>query len=117
MGQIIFYKTKNLPLISSFYQEQLNFKMWVDQETCHILKGNNLLLGFCQSDIIEKETMITFFYKTKKEVDDIYQNLFPTCPPPKENERYNIYQFFAEDPEGRTLEFQHFLHPIDWVWS
>ena len=78
MGQIIFYKTKNLPLISSFYQEQLNFKMWVDQETCHILKWNNLLLGICQSDIIEKETMITFFYKTKKEVDDIYKNQFPS---------------------------------------
>ena len=43
--------------------------------------------------------MITFFYKTKKEVDDLYKNLFPSCPPPKENERYNIYQFFAEDPE------------------
>ena len=60
---------------------------------------------------------ISSFNKTKKEVDDLYKNLFPSCPPPKENERYNIYQFFAEDPEGRTLEFQHFLHPIDWVWS
>ena len=29
------------------------------------------------------------------------------------NEQYQIYQFFAEDPEGRTLEFQAFLHPVE----
>jgi len=32
---------------------------------------------------------------------------------PEVNEQYDIYQFFADDPEGRTLEFQTFLHPID----
>ncbi|NIQ07613.1 MAG: hypothetical protein GWO20_18420 [Candidatus Korarchaeota archaeon] len=31
---------------------------------------------------------------------------------PKVNEKYQIYHFFAEDPEGRTIEFQHFLHEI-----
>jgi hypothetical protein len=117
MGQIIFYKTKDLKLISSFYQNELGFKLWFDQKTCQILKGNNLLLGFCQNSLIEKETMITFFFKTKEEVDDIHRNKFPTMDPPKENKKYNIYQFFSKDPEGRILEFQHFLHPIDWVWN
>ena len=117
MGQIIFYKTRDLPLISSFYQNELDFKLWIDQKTCQILKGKNLLIGFCQSDVVEKETMITFFFKTKKEVDDIFSKKFPSNNPPRENKQYKIYQFFAEDPEGRTLEFQNFLHPIDWIWT
>jgi hypothetical protein len=32
--------------------------------------------------------------------------------PPKINERYRIYHFYARDPEGRRLEFQRFLHEI-----
>lgn len=31
---------------------------------------------------------------------------------PRENKDYKIYQFFAKDPEGRTLEFQYFMHPV-----
>lgn len=36
---------------------------------------------------------------------------------PRHNERYQIYQFFAKDPEGRNLEFQAFLHPLTEVSS
>jgi hypothetical protein len=32
---------------------------------------------------------------------------------PAVNEKYQIYNFFTKDPEGRTLEFQAFLHPIE----
>jgi hypothetical protein len=37
--------------------------------------------------------------------------------PPRVNDRYQIYQFFAKDPEGRQLEFQAFLHPLSVVTS
>jgi hypothetical protein len=33
--------------------------------------------------------------------------------PPKINEKYEIYHFFASDPENRVIEFQSFLHPVD----
>jgi nitroreductase len=33
--------------------------------------------------------------------------------PPTDNEKYNIFQFFAHDPEGRVLEFQHFHNRVD----
>jgi len=33
---------------------------------------------------------------------------------PKENKRYRIYHFYARDPDGRSIEFQYFMHPIDW---
>ena len=32
--------------------------------------------------------------------------------PPRENPDYRIYHFFARDPEGRSLEFQSFLHEL-----
>ena len=31
--------------------------------------------------------------------------------PPRENERFRIYNFFARDPDGYRLEFQRFLDP------
>lgn len=31
---------------------------------------------------------------------------------PRENTKYRIYHFFGVDPEGRTVEFRHFLHPV-----
>jgi len=32
--------------------------------------------------------------------------------PPKENPKYRIYHFYGRDPEGRSIEFQQFLHPV-----
>jgi len=31
---------------------------------------------------------------------------------PKENTKYRIYNSFGVDPEGRKVEFQHFLHRV-----
>ena len=58
--------------------------------------------------------MLTFFYDTKEEVDEVYSVARESAiDAPRENEKYNIYQFFAKDPEGRTLEFQAFLSPVE----
>jgi hypothetical protein len=57
--------------------------------------------------------MITFFYPSREEVDRIFAELQDIASTdPAENQRYRIYQFFAADPEGRALEFQAFLHPL-----
>jgi nitroreductase len=32
---------------------------------------------------------------------------------PKRNDRYDIYHFYARDPEGRSIEFQAFEHPLE----
>jgi hypothetical protein len=54
--------------------------------------------------------MITFFYPTKEDVDAIYDMLkHISTSEPKVFEKYEIYQFFAQDPEGRAIEFQAFL--------
>ena len=87
-------------------------EVWLEQPDCIILQHGNLLLGFCQRDSAEVDGMITFVYDRKEKVDLMYNRLEDIATgPPKENAKYQIYQFFAEDPEGRALEFQVFLHP------
>ena len=117
MAGIIFYKTNNLQEIVDFYIS-LGSKIWLDQGDCVILSHDNFLFGFCErKGDITKGWLTTFFYQTPKEVDTIYEQMKDRAETqPLKNEKYNIYQFFAKDPEGRGLEFQAFLHEIDFNW-
>ena len=113
MAGIIFFKTGNLQQIQDFYMSRIGMNLWLDQGGCVILKHENLLLGFCEREEVENSGMITFFYDTKDEVDAMYQKMqAEALGKPVVNEKYRIYQFFAKDPEDRTLEFQAFLHPV-----
>ncbi|MHA1924798.1 MAG: VOC family protein [Candidatus Thorarchaeota archaeon] len=94
MAGIIFFRTKNLDAIIQFYTERLGMTVWLEQKGCTILHHGNLLLGFCEKDVCETEGVITFFSETRNYVDMM------------------IYQFYATDPEGRTLEFQSFMHNV-----
>lgn len=106
---IVFFKTKDLPAITEFYQEEIGCELWLDQGGCHILKYGTMLLGFCQREIVDACGIITFVYDAKEGVDEIYQKLLPIADaPPHDNPEYRIYQFFAKDPEGRVIEFQYF---------
>lgn len=114
LAGIVFFKTTMLEEIVDFYVNDIGMHIWLEQEDCTILSQGNLLLGFCHRDIAEVEGLITFFYPTEEDVDamyDLLENI--SISKPTLNERYQIYQFFAEDPEGRALEFQAFLHPVE----
>jgi len=114
MSGIVFKKTKDLEQISNFYQNVIGMELWQDQDKCKIFEKGNLQLGFCEGDEIDNDGIITFYYNNKKEVDEVYNNgQLEVIEEPKENDKFNIYQFFAKDPEGRTLEFQTFLHNIN----
>ena len=118
MAGILFQTTKNLRKIIDFYTIKIKAKIWINQSDCIILKHDNFLLGFCQREKISTGCLITFFYRTKQEVDTMFQILKDhAVTTPTENTKYNIYQFFAKDPEDRDLEFQAFLHEIDFDWS
>ena len=107
---IVFFQTKQLPVLKGFYVDQVGCEVWLDQGGCMIFKAGNMLFGFCQREKAETQGMITFFVETKKEVDDFYQKFKKIAlSPPKENPKYQIYHFFAKDPEGRYVEFQKFL--------
>lgn len=114
MAGIIFFKSKNLEKVKEFYTKQVRMNIWLEQEDCIVLKHGNLLLGFCAREETDTQGMITFFYPTREEVDSMYAKLVE-CEKaePKVNDKYQIYHFFAKDPENRTIEFQSFLHHVD----
>ncbi len=113
MNGILFLKTKGLESLKTFYIEKIGCELWQDQNDCAIFRHGNFLFGFCERDDIEDKAMLTFFYESKEEVDRMYEKLRDIAESrPVENEKYNIYQFFAKDPEGRTIECQYFNDPV-----
>jgi len=118
MAGIIFYKTKMPEELDRFYIGRLGMELWLDQGGCRIYRSDNLLLGFCHREDADLDGIITFFFPERSQVDETYLNLKDIADaPPRHNSRYQIYQFFACDPEGRTLEFQSFEHPIDYQFA
>lgn len=112
---IVFLSTQKLKEIQDFYIERIGCQLWLDQGSCVILKYGNMLLGFCKGEEADRNGTITFFFKAKDDIDRMYEKFKDTVDsPPKENEKYRIYHFYAKDPEGRAIEFQCFLHAIDW---
>ena len=112
-GGIVFLRTHHLDSIVDFYMENVNCNIWLDQGKCKILKHGNMLFGFCESDKIDKEGVITFFYPEKSKVDTMYTKLQDVANhPPKMNPDFRIYHFYAKDPEGRSIEFQYFDHKL-----
>lgn len=113
MSGINFFKTENLEDIKDFYIDKVGMNLWLDQGGCIILQHGNMLLGLCESDGKETEGVITFFYREREKVDEKYEQFKDTArEKPKVREKFDIYNFFAEDIEGRTIEFQTFLHPV-----
>jgi predicted lactoylglutathione lyase len=117
MAGIIFIRTQNLSEVTDFYKK-LGATLWVQQPDINILKHGNMLFGFHQQPEASKDVLLTFFYKEKRHVDEMYQEYKERAlSQPKENMKYKIYNFFATDPEDRKIEFQTFLHPIEYDWN
>jgi len=114
MSGIVFFGTENHDAVVEFYTETMGAEVWLEQTACTILKHGNMLLGFCDRDDTEDEGVVTFFYDDREGVDDMYDRLADRARgSPEENEEYDIYQFFADDPDGRTVEVQAFLHETE----
>uniref|UniRef100_A0A7C3NE89 VOC family protein n=1 Tax=candidate division WOR-3 bacterium TaxID=2052148 RepID=A0A7C3NE89_UNCW3 len=115
-GGIIFFKTKKLDQIKNFYIENFDMEIFLDQKKCVILKYENLLLGFCDSEEVENSSTITFFYESKNKVEKMYEKLKKLVTVDlKINPYFKIYHFYIKDPEGRNVEIQHFLDKISEV--
>jgi hypothetical protein len=111
-GGLVFVKTKDRPIIVKFYQDNMDMKVWLEQPDITVLSHGNMLIGFHQQpgdEVLVPSTpgiMYTFVYPSRSEVDAMYARFRDTTAdgPPRENATYQIYQFFAADPEGRKLE-------------
>ena len=114
MSGIVFLGTRRLDELKDFYLQRVGCRLWLEQADCALFRHDNLILGFCQRGEADTGGIITFFYESKDEVERMYDVLKNIAlSPPAHNDKYRIYQFFARDPEGRMLEFQHFDHPVD----
>lgn len=110
MSGIVFYATTNHDAVVEFYKDRLGMQTWLEQPDCTILERGNLLVGFCDRDRTDDGGIVTFVYPDREAVDDAHDRLADVATEePHENLTYNIYQFFATDPDGRTVECQAFL--------
>ena len=113
MSGIIFLKCLDLEAVKDFYMGTVGMETWLEQPGISILRHGNMLLGFHSAGSVDKGCLITFFYEARDEVDAMHERLKGSAvSPPKVNDKYRIYNFFARDPEGRDIEFQAFLHPV-----
>ena len=117
---ITFLQTDDLDKTTEFYVKNLHCKLILDQGQCRIFETSNMtFIGFCSHDFLNKNqntVCLTFVCDSKEDVDIWYNQLkelnVPTKAPPAENKKFRIYNFFATDPNGITIEIQFFLHPF-----
>ncbi|MFC4544708.1 VOC family protein [Halosolutus amylolyticus] len=108
MDGIVFFRTERHDDVVGFYRD-LGATVWREQPDCTILEAGTFRFGFCDREIADTEGIVTFVFDDRAGVDDAYGRLADRADDePRFNETYDIYQFFATDPEGRTVEFQTF---------
>ena len=117
-GFVAFYPCHDLAATTDFYTRDMQLELIRAQKTCVIFKvAREAYLGFCQHDgdiPNHKGVIITVL---TGEVDEVYQRLLhlniETEGKPKENDSFDIYHFFARDPDGYRLEIQRFNEPLE----
>ena len=108
-GGIVFFRTENRERVVDWYRETVGAETWLEQTGCTILTFEGFRFGFCDGEETETEGILTFVYDDAAAVDAMHERMGDAADEePHENEQYEIYQFFASDPDGRTAEFQTF---------
>lgn len=109
-GGMVFLATADLAGIVAFYTSTIGMTIWHQAPEVTILRFGNLLLGLHDLEHVDSDCLISFTYSTRTGVDRMYRVMLGGADgPPRVLDQYGIYTFFAQDPEGRKLEFQHFL--------
>lgn len=117
-GLIAFYPASDLSASSDFYGRDLGLRLARDQESCVIFRvAGSAYLGFCQSEGALAAHPGIILTLLVDDVDGLYARLrslgAETENPPRVNERFAIYHFFARDPDGYRVEVQRFLEPLE----
>jgi hypothetical protein len=113
MTGIVFYRTDQRTRVVTFSRSRLGFEGWLTQDAGYrILRRDNLLREFCSPRSPDTDGIVTVVVGDRDAVDERYDDLEDVSRgPPEENDEFRIYQFFADDPDGRTVEIQTVLHP------
>jgi hypothetical protein len=113
MSGIVFFATEDEARVVEFYRERVGATVWLEQDGCTILNHDAFKFGFCERDHTDDCSIVTFYYPDREAVDAMYDELADCARgPPVENDQYDVYQFFADDPDGRTVECQTFRHDL-----
>ena len=109
--------TDDLDATCRFYAETIGLTQALDQGGCRIFQTSPTgFLGICRArpgrHVEPKGVVVTF---VTPDVDAwhrhlIAQGITPEGTPTRSN-AFNVYCFFARDPNGYLLEFQTFLDP------
>lgn len=117
-GFIAFVCTADLERAHAFYAGALGLPLVLDQGTCRIYRVRpGAHIGVCRRADETPAPGGLILTIVTDDVDGWYARLAAANQvlegPPKRNDTYRIYHFFARDPDGRRIEVQRFLEP-DW---
>jgi hypothetical protein len=113
MSGLVFFRTEQREQVVEWYTETVEADVWLEQPGCTILEFDGFRFGFCDGEATETDGILTFVYPERDGVDRLHDSVGDAArEDPHVNEKYEIYQFFADDPDGRTAEFQTFLHEV-----
>lgn len=128
VGQtVVFLPVPSLEAQHDFYHGVLQMELALDQGVCRIYRAREgSFFGFCSqsgvvaqsgavanaSDVVTDGPILTL---VSDDVDAWYDHCLARGArvdgPPRLNERYQIYHFFAFDPAGYRVEVQRFEDP------
>jgi catechol 2,3-dioxygenase-like lactoylglutathione lyase family enzyme len=109
--------TDDIAGTARFYGDTLGLEQVLDQGLCRIFRASGTaFIGVCQvrpgRHVEPKGVVLTF---VSSDVDGWHRHLIArgVTPEgaPERSEKFNVYCFFAKDPNGYLLEFQSFLDP------
>jgi len=115
--QVTWIYTPDLLASAPFYQSTLGLQLVLDQGACRIYRtGESSFLGLCNTrpgrEVEPRGVVLTL---VTADVDGWYAHLLAAGvqlqSAPQRSEQFNVYSFFASDPNGYRIEFQQFLNP------
>lgn len=112
---IPFFPVHDLAATRDFYIRELGLELEREEDRCLILRAARGYLGFCLFDGPLPSFDGLTLALVARDVDEIYQRLrrlgAETELPPRRNERYRVYHFFARDPDGYRIEIRRLIEP------
>ncbi|MCW5939733.1 MAG: VOC family protein [Fimbriimonadaceae bacterium] len=112
---ITFLPVRDLARSSQYYRDKMGLTLALDQGSCQILRVSpGVFLGLCESATLSEPARVILTWVVD-DVDAWHERLtirgVLTDGRPRENPKFGIYHFFAEDPDGHRVEVQRFLDP------
>ncbi len=118
--QVTWIYTDDLDATATFYTGVLGLHQVFDQGLCRIMRmSQNSFLGVCVARpgryVEPKGVVITMVSEAESGVEAWYERFqqagIATEGAPERHDDFNVYCFFAKDPNGYLIEFQCFLDP------